>query len=96
MFAKKAVEMDDRDSQRGDNRKRGRDEASSNAGEAKRARAERPDRILSNDDVRDAITPLWRKEYTEQLDEKAKEMVNKCSKKIVQEVKRKFRLVLFI
>lgn len=67
-----------------DNRKCGRDDGSEKEGRAKRTRAERPERM------RDAITPLWRKGYAEQLDGKAKKMVNKCSKKIVQEVKRKF------
>jgi hypothetical protein len=46
---------------------------------------------LSNEEVRDAITQLWRKSYEEQLDVKAKEMVNKCSKNIIKEVKKKFR-----
>jgi hypothetical protein len=87
MFAKRALDMDDRD-----NKKRGRDnddDEISNGRDAKRAAV--VSKVLSNDEVRDAITPLWRKSYEEQLDLKAKEMVNKCSKNIIKEIKKKFR-----
>lgn len=47
--------------------------------------------LLSDDQVRDAITPLWRLSYKEQLVSKAREMVNKCATKIVKEIKAKFR-----
>lgn len=46
---------------------------------------------LSDDEVRDAITPLWRLSYEEQLSSKIREMVNKCANKIVKEIKAKFR-----
>lgn len=84
MFAKRALEMDDRDK-----RKRGRDDDNDDGRPSKRV--PQAPRVLSNDEVRDAITPLWRMTYEEQLNSKAKEMVNKCSKKIVQEIKKKFR-----
>ena len=48
-------------------------------------------RILSSDEVRDAITPLWKMTYPQQLDSKMKEMVNKCAKNIVKEIKFKFK-----
>ncbi len=48
-------------------------------------------RILSSDEVRDAITPLWKITYPQQLDSKMKEMVNKCAKCIVKEIKFKFK-----
>jgi hypothetical protein len=85
MFAKRASEMDDRD-----NKKRGRDDDEVTNGRGAKRAAIVP-RVLSNEEVRDAITPLWRKSYEEQLDVKAKEMVNKCSKNIIKEVKKKFR-----
>ena len=89
MYAKRASEMDDRDN--GSRGKRGREDDNAGGRDAKRRFA--VSRVLSSDEVRDAITPLWRKTYQEQLDGKAKEMVNKCSKNIVKEIKKKFRCV---
>eukprot|EP00804_Cyclotella_cryptica_P026148 CCRYP_013033-RB/>CCRYP_013033-RB protein AED:0.24 eAED:0.24 QI:114/1/1/1/1/1/4/201/724 len=86
MFAKRANEMDDRDTN--DRKRKERDDDNGDARDIKRSHVVK---ILSADEVRDAITPLWRKEYKDQLDVKAKEMVNKCSKNIVKEIKRKFR-----
>jgi tRNA (uracil-5-)-methyltransferase len=50
-------------------------------------------RILSADEVRDAITPLWRLPYQEQLNLKSKEMIHKCAMKIIKEIKGKFRIL---
>ena len=50
-----------------------------------------PLRVLSSDGVRDAITPLWRMTYEEQLDAKMREMVNKCAKVIIKEIRYKFK-----
>ena len=90
MYAKRANEMDDRNNN-GRGQKRGRDDGN----DGRPSKRTPPQlRVLSNDEVRDAITPLWRKSYQEQLDVKAREMVNKCSKSIIKEIKKKFRLVV--
>ena len=57
----------------------------------KRFKADSPQTMLSDDEVRDAITPLWRLSYEEQLTSKIRDMVNKCANKIVKEIKGKFR-----
>ena len=74
----------------GDNRKR-KNNTTNNTNKRMRPDNRPPIKILSNDEVRDKITPLWRMSYEEQLNSKAKEMVNKCSKKIIKEIKGKFR-----
>lgn len=95
LFAKRADEefQNQRDGDRKRKERDGDDNNDSNnkRGRQERARSERPITILSNDEVRDRITPLWRKTYEEQLDQKAREMVNKCALKIVKEIKGKFR-----
>lgn len=45
----------------------------------------------TKDEIRDAITPLWRLPYEQQLETKQREMIKKCAMKIIQEVKGKFR-----
>jgi hypothetical protein len=50
-----------------------------------------PSRVLTSDEVRDAITPLWKMTYEEQLDGKMREMVNKCAKVIIKEIRYKFK-----
>jgi len=99
LFAKRADEMftnqegdDTKMSNKddGDNRKR-KNNATNNTNKRMRPDNRPPIKILSNDEVRDKITPLWRMSYEEQLNSKAKEMVNKCSKKIIKEIKGKFR-----
>jgi hypothetical protein len=92
MFAKRATEMDDRDTSLGDQRRKRKDRNDGGERDAKRPALSR---VLTKEEVCDAITPLWRKSYEEQLNVKAKEMVNKCSKSIVKEIKKKFRLVTF-
>ena len=74
----------------GDNRKR-KNNTTNNTNKRMRPDNRPPIKILSNDEVRDKMTPLWRMSYEEQLNSKAKEMVNKCSKKIIKEIKGKFR-----
>ena len=100
LFAKRADEMftnqegDDTEMSTnkddGDNRKR-KNNATNNTNKRMRPDNRPPIKILSNDEVRDKITPLWRLSYEEQLNSKAREMVNKCSKKIIKEIKGKFR-----
>jgi len=100
LFAKRADEMftnqegDDTkmstNKDDGDNRKR-KNNTTNNTNKRMRPDNRPPIKILSNEEVRDKITPLWRLSYEEQLNSKAREMVNKCSKKIIKEIKGKFR-----
>ena len=50
-------------------------------------------KILSADEVRDAITPLWKLTYEEQLKVKSRDMIHKCAMKIIKEIKGKFRIL---
>jgi len=92
LFAKRANE-DQRggDNNNDNNRKRkgGRDGNDDNDAR-KRAAAMK---VLTTDEVRDAITPLWRLPYEEQLKVKTREMIHKCSMKIIKEIKGKFRIL---
>ena len=104
LFAKRADEMfvqgdggdrgDGGDGGNGQKRKErhpdGNDGGGDN-GHNKRLKSSTEIRILSSDEVRDAITPLWKMTYPQQLDSKMKEMVNKCAKNIVKEIKFKFK-----
>ena len=94
LFAKRADEMFNGDGRDGNRKRKGRDGDNEGDGrDGKRSKLPRPVRILSDDEVRDKITPLWRMTYPEQLSEKTREMVNKCAKKIVKEIKGKFRIL---
>lgn len=46
---------------------------------------------LQDDQVRDKLTPLWRLSYEDQLREKLKKMIRRCTLKLCQEVKKKFQ-----
>jgi hypothetical protein len=50
-------------------------------------------RPISEEEMKDKVTPLWRLPAEEQVDMKMKEMIKKCAMKIVQELKQKFRYV---
>ena len=50
-------------------------------------------RILSSNEVRDAITPYWSLPYQKQLDIKMKELINKCARTIIKDIKSKFKLM---
>jgi tRNA (uracil-5-)-methyltransferase len=107
LFAKRASEIGRNDNHRGDgggggdnnNRKRkDRDGDDNNDNDTlqnskKRAATAASIRILSTDEVRDAITPLWRLPYQEQLNVKSKEVIHKCAMKIIKEIKGKFRIL---
>lgn len=86
LFAKRS---EDNSSNDGDDRKR--KAGDSNDDRAKRQRPAR--RAVTEDEVRDAVTPLWRKTKEEQLVIKTREMVQKCAMKIVKEIKGRFRYV---
>lgn len=64
----------------------GTDENKNN--ESKRQKPEGP---LTNDDVRDKLTPLWKLSYEDQLKHKKIELIKRSCMKLVQEVKVKFR-----
>ena len=59
--------------------------------EQKKAKKIQEDCVKSDDEVRDVITPLWRKPYEEQLKIKARTMAIKCLGRIVKEIDSKFR-----
>jgi hypothetical protein len=48
-------------------------------------------RIVTPDEIKDAMIPLWRSTYKQQLEIKERELVRKCAIKIVKEIKDKFR-----
>jgi tRNA (uracil-5-)-methyltransferase len=82
-----AVRADSKVEARGDNKRKNNKE-SEEEHERKRRKTSRP---KTKDEVRDAITPLWRLPYKEQLQMKQQDMIKRCAMKIIQEVKAKFR-----
>mmetsp|Transcript_15277 Transcript_15277/g.18594 ORF Transcript_15277/g.18594 Transcript_15277/m.18594 type:complete len:709 (+) Transcript_15277:57-2183(+) len=82
--AQKTTDMDNET-----NKKRDRDGSNNSNDGHKRSRQE--DYVKTPDNIRDAVTPLWRLTYEEQIDLKSRTMVNKCLSKIVQELKSKVR-----
>jgi tRNA (uracil-5-)-methyltransferase len=50
-------------------------------------------RPVTEDEIRDKVTPLWRLSPQEQLDSKQKDMAKRSAMKIVQEVKARFRML---
>ena len=94
LLAKRADDMFRNDRAGGEDGDRKRKSNGDGGDTAKRSRHNPPPvRILSKDEVRDKITPLWRLSYKDQLDKKAREMVNKSAMKIVKEIKAKFRTI---
>ena len=102
LFAKRASEVeescarrDDRDNHDCNDRKRKqRDDNDTNSRIDNNSRDDKKSatmRILSNNEVRDVITPLWRMSYEEQLEWKLREMIRRCAMKIIQEIKSKFK-----
>ena len=81
----RANRASDRDDSELGKRGRGRDR---NDHKNKRCRTET---VKTSDEIRDAITPLWRISYDDQLDRKAKLIVNKCLVKLLNEVKTKIK-----
>lgn len=64
--------------------------------DAKRVRKEVEEDVvfISEDLLRDKVTPLWKLSEAEQKEKKVKELVRKCARKITQEVNARFRYVL--
>lgn len=78
----------------GDNKKDNRKRKSTDSNgedEQSNAKKHKPNIPKTDDEVRDVITPFWRKSYDEQLIQKQRDMIKKCAIKIVQEVKKRFR-----
>lgn len=50
-------------------------------------------RPVSDDEIRDKTTPLWKLSQEDQISSKMKELVFKCAQKIVKEIKARFRCV---
>ena len=81
------------------NNKRGRDEKyqgktdlkNNNNNKRGRKRGDDPPTPKTPDEIRDAITPLWRIPYEKQLEEKKGEMIKKCAMSIIKEIKTIFR-----
>mmetsp|Transcript_911 Transcript_911/g.1385 ORF Transcript_911/g.1385 Transcript_911/m.1385 type:complete len:659 (+) Transcript_911:65-2041(+) len=66
-------------------RSHGQDESNAQQDSKKRAIP------LQDDQVRDKLTPLWHLSYEDQLKEKLKNMIRKCTLKLCQEIKKKFQ-----
>ncbi|KAL7545857.1 hypothetical protein ACHAWF_009211, partial [Thalassiosira exigua] len=97
LFARRADDMS-RGRNGGGGKRKGRDGDDDREGDSRpdggSNKRQRPAlRLLSDDEVRDAVTPLWRATYDEQLDQKSAEMVTKCAMKVVKEIKAKFRVL---
>lgn len=71
--------------------KNDRKRKSQNDDEDTDSKRRKPSAPKTDDEIRDAITPLWRQPYDRQLITKQRDMIKKCAMKVVQEVKRKFR-----
>lgn len=73
----------------GRNEKREREECDESSNHNKRIKQE--EYVKTPDEIRDAVTPLWKMTYDDQVDVKTKNMVFKCLAKIVKEIKSKVR-----
>ena len=91
LFAKRASEDQNNDDNRRKRKDRDGNDVNDNEQHAKKRAAAM--KILTTDEVRDAITPLWKLPYEEQLQVKSREMIHKCAMKIIKEIKGKFRLL---
>ena len=92
LFAKRASEDQNNDDNR--RKRKDRDGNDNNDNEQQHAKKRAAAmKILTTDEVRDAITPLWKLPYEEQLQVKSREMIHKCAMKIIKEIKGKFRLL---
>ena len=94
-----AKRADDGDNDESSGKKRGRDDSDANNNPSSKRqrnavgaeRAQKARRPITVEEIKDRITPLWRLTPEEQLDQKMKDMVKKCSMKIIKELKGKFR-----
>ena len=76
----------------GDSNKRSNNDDEKNTNSSnKRPRRETPKpRYLNDDEVRDLLTPYWRSSKEQQLLRKQREMIKRCTIKIIQEIKKIF------
>ena len=89
---------DNRDNENGDGNNRKRGDRDDDKGGSKRQRVERAlenakPQIITNEELKNAMLPLWRNTYEEQLRKKEKEMIKRSALRIVKEIKDKFRYV---
>lgn len=71
--------------------KRGRDGDDGSGNDKKRQRRE--DYVKTPDELRDAVTPLWKMSYEDQAILKTRSMINKCIQRIIKEIKAKIRVL---
>jgi tRNA (uracil-5-)-methyltransferase len=91
LFAKREDSKSDRnDATNEQGSKRDRNDEDDN-GDSRKRRKKESSLPKTSDEIRDAITPLWKMPYEQQLQMKWREMVKKCTMKICQEIKAKFR-----
>lgn len=80
-----------------ENRKRKSDEEPKDGNIATKRQKRTPEAIeaarrpVSDEEIKDKTTPLWRLTPEEQISSKMRELVFKCSQKIVKEIKARFR-----
>jgi len=90
MKAHRASEHDERDGGR-DGKKRKDGDQGGGRGANKRAKSTPEECVKTPDEVRDKLTPLWKISYEKQLQQKTRNIVNKCLAKMISEMKAKFR-----
>lgn len=91
LFAQRAAAGDENGNFSENGRKRDNPEDGKSGSSKRQRRENAAPRIITEEETKDAMIPLWRKSYEEQLQEKGKEMVRKCAQKIVKEIREKFR-----
>lgn len=84
LFAKRAASNE---------RKRRGEDSSDRDGKRQKLKAAKAEarRPVTEEEIKDRMCPLWRLSEEEQRSQKLKNMIKKCSMKIIQEIKGKFR-----
>ena len=99
VVAVRIVEDGERREDEGSGRKRDRKRGNEDEDrETKRQRQQRQvqsitPRVVTDEEVKNAMIPLWRNTYEEQLAAKEREIVRRCAIRVVKEIKDKFRYV---
>lgn len=89
LFAKLALNESRDNDNRG--KRTSRDDHGDEDQTSKRQRVQHARRPITDEELKNKITPLWKLSPEEQLDTKMKEMIKKCAMKIMNEIKIKFR-----
>jgi len=74
-----------------DTNKKRKDREDNGEGDTDTKRHKEPDGLLTDDAVRDKLTPLWKLSYQDQLKQKKTELIKRSCMKLIQEVKGKFK-----